>query len=382
MYKRCSCLFLSLIAMNLMACASIPSDRSFESMARAPLVTLEDFKNLEIPRAEAGRSISLEFQDGVVATEHGPSRFALVELPPRADSAVLTLLSRAVVPGYPGMRAKMEIFAPQVQLFDAGFRPLAALTETPVWHRGYNESFYRVDILAEPGARYLMVYTDPQLMAARLALFGIGTETQEDVVPFVNLPGYWRDDLEYAPAGDLELRMPARNDYRYIDRAGGWNLDFGTTFGGERLAEATAGSDSIHAGSGVVATLNYHFPVSEDARWGMMLGGGMLYHPADTPAGRAEITAWIAEATFTYTSIGWRARLGISADFSPEFDAPAVVGSRTFEDAVGPVAMVEWRVFENIWLGLRAEDIDYEDSESGETLDAANVGAFVTMSFQ
>lgn len=379
--KRNSFAFVIFLILLASGCAAhIPANRSFEELTRLPHTAPSELSTLVPQRASLGRAVEVRFAQTAIMTENGPSRFSLLELPQRKDSAVLTVRSYLELPGYPGFTTRPEAFAPQVQLFDMNFTPIAAVIDPPVLHRTGYKTFYQLDVLAEPDARYLLVYTDPALMRQQLSLFKT-QKVEEPTNTLVIYPYEWHSGINYTPTGDLELLVPGTADYRYIPREARWGFDLGTTFGGERLAKTTAGSDSIHAGSGVILTGTYQFAIADDARWGAVLGAGFLYHPADTPQGRAEINAWIAEEAFTYTSFLWRARLGWSVDISPEYEAPIATNSREFENAGGPFAMLEWRVLENVWLGLRLKDAAYIDENTKEELDASSAGLFVNLSF-
>jgi hypothetical protein len=142
-------LFVALLTASLFGCANVPRDRTFEDLARSNIVELDGFANLDIQTLGFGRESRLRFEQGAILTENGPSRFALVRLPQREDSAVITIRSHAMSGVYSGVGVTPEVFAPHVQLFDATFEPIAAIIDPPKWHRGITETFYQVDVLVE-----------------------------------------------------------------------------------------------------------------------------------------------------------------------------------------------------------------------------------------
>lgn len=360
------------------ACANVPRSRDFEQLAKAEVIGLDGLSKRPAQALRLGYESKLDFQPAAILTENGPSRFALAELPQREDSAVITLRSHAVTPVYAGTAP--DIFAPQFQLLDQDFQPIPAVFDPPKWRWSYSAgSFYELDILVEPQARYLLVYTDPAMVSTHVALQPSVQAAEQHPAFHIVVPRHaWRREPYYLPSGDVDVRVPGCDDYRFVHRNPGFSIDIGASFGGAELADATEGDD-IEAGSGVIAYANYNWPLAGSGRWGIMGGVGMLYANAKVTEGRVRMDAWSADLAGVYTGNHWRTRLGMTADFSPTFESPA--GKRHFNDAFGPLLVLEFRAAEKVWIGLRYEDLDYKDRRTGETLDASNFGVTVNASF-
>jgi hypothetical protein len=228
----------------------------------------------------------------------------------------------------------------------------------------------------------MLVYTDPDLLDTNIALHGsVRPAGNQNAFQILTPRRNWRHDMAYKPLGKVDVRVPTRNEYRFVNRNAGRSFDLGVSWGGTTLARDTAGGDNVYAGSGAVLSVNYRWPVGGDGRWGIMAGAGFLTGHARTNEGRVELSAWTTEATAVYTGHRWRGRVGVSADLSPEFKDAVPDSSRRFKNATGPVLALEWRMAERIWLGLRLEDLEYKDRQTGETFDATNAAIFMNMAF-
>ncbi|MGB5324502.1 MAG: hypothetical protein WBN40_03635 [Pseudomonadales bacterium] len=175
-------------------------------------------------------------------------------------------------------------------------------------------------------------------------------------------------------------------------QAGGyWNGLFNAalTFGGERLA--TVDVDTRYDGF-----------EREDIRAGelFMFGGGLLYIERNFQLqgtvnyhvdgifgdnGDASFTRWPFELLAFTTTPRWRIGGGVSYHVDPEIDIDIDFQARekvSFKNATGIVIQVDYRLSDNLNIGLRHTAIEYEpDNNSNVEIDGDNTGIAFSVNF-
>lgn len=145
--------------------------------------------------------------------------------------------------------------------------------------------------------------------------------------------------------------------------ADGIALELGLHFGGDELASATfvgGGTESVKAGELLSASAGYAFDIDEDIMIRTLFG-----IKADL------ITAENGDITFIRLPLdiilfnkgeNVSAGIGITYHLSPELELSGAVGNATieFDDALGFIAEIDYRLGERGYLGLKFTSIDYE----------------------
>lgn len=166
-------------------------------------------------------------------------------------------------------------------------------------------------------------------------------------------------------------------------------LNAALTFGGERLA--TVEVDTAFSGT-----------ESEDIRAGelFMFGGGLLFTDGNLQVqgtvnyhvdgvfgenGDASFTRWPLELLVFTTTPRWRIGGGITHHLDPEVEIDIDFQPRqkaTLKNATGIVFQADYRLSEQLSIGLRHTQIDYEpDNNSDVEIDGDNTGLSFTLSF-
>jgi hypothetical protein len=162
-------------------------------------------------------------------------------------------------------------------------------------------------------------------------------------------------------------------------------LKGGFDFGGETLVTAvfTNGeTDSIKANEGVffgagVAIFNDAKTVSSE------LTISWKYTSISADNGDIEFTRFPVDALLFYNFPEVRVGAGATYHLNPELDGSGVAGGLNvdFDNALGFLAQIDWRIAEKVSVGARYTALDYDEASSGGTVGSNGLGLVLTAMF-
>ncbi len=162
-------------------------------------------------------------------------------------------------------------------------------------------------------------------------------------------------------------------------------LKGGFDFGGETLVTAVftnGDTDSIKANEGVffgagVAVFNDTKTISSE------LTISWKYTSITAENGDIEFTRFPVDALLFYNFPKVRMGAGVTYHLNPELDGSGVAGglSVDFDNALGFLAQVDWRIAEKVAVGARYTALDYDEANGGGTVGSNGLGFVLTAMF-
>lgn len=165
-----------------------------------------------------------------------------------------------------------------------------------------------------------------------------------------------------------------------------WVASLGITFGGDDLVEVEYEDldldDELEAGGLIYlgAGANYDFRDSPFSIRGIF---GYHFDSVDADNGEGSLDRTFIDVIGFYRLGNHRIGVGLTQHFSPNFDVDIDGGideSFDFDSASGVLLEYNYVTSDQVAIGIRYTDIDYELDESGflsETVDASHAGIFI-----
>jgi hypothetical protein len=169
-------------------------------------------------------------------------------------------------------------------------------------------------------------------------------------------------------------------------QAGGLFLEGGIHTGGDDLITVNfsgGGSESIEAGGLISLSAGWISDINEDME--VRTSAGIKFDSVDADNGDLDFTRY--PVSLMLFSKGEKVSAGIGATYhlGPKFESSGFTGNFTidFDDALGFVAEIDFKLGEKAYLGLLATVIDYEVSNAfgSATVDGNSVGLVIGLRF-
>jgi hypothetical protein len=172
--------------------------------------------------------------------------------------------------------------------------------------------------------------------------------------------------------------QPAASDFQFL-------FTLGVTSGGDKLAEIEYehGSDrDIKAGGLLLFGAGFDYQFGNN--WEIQSTINYQFDRADADNGDVEFERFPLDVLGFYRNGSHRFGGGITYHMNPKYSIDVdngVSGDVDFDDALGLVVEYDYFFSQNVSLGVRYTDIEYDASDFNETIDGSHFGIIINALF-
>jgi len=156
-----------------------------------------------------------------------------------------------------------------------------------------------------------------------------------------------------------------------------WVGEAGIHGGGDELASATftnGDTTKINAGELLSIGIGPQIDLTDNTNIRVLVG--WKFDSTDADNGSIKFSRFPIDVMYFYQTPQWNFGAGITYHLSPELSSSGVASgiSADFEDALGFIAEVDFRLGEFFYIGGKYTAIDYDQKNTNVTVDGNSVG--------